>query len=151
MDPVCHNCKGKQSATMSSMWSLSWCQISPRSYLICAIILPYSVTSCTTTALYYWITYPSTFYLMREVWLKTEKRRTLRMGSSRSKKFTYNTVSRSPTYMLIINLKHYRQKCLILASPSISCPRRNMYPRLNGSIGPPRNMSDIPEQPCLSD
>ena len=36
--------------------------------------------------------------------------------------------------MLLVNLKHYGQKYLILVSPLIACPISNMYPRLIGSI-----------------
>ena len=69
------------------------------------------------------------------------------MVSSRSIKFTYNMVSISPAYMLIVNLNHHGQKCLILASTSVARPIRHMYPRLNGSIGPSSSVSDLPEQP----
>ena len=72
------------------------------------------------------------------------------MVSDRSIKYTYNVVLISPAYMLILNLNHYRHKWLILESTSIVCPISNMYPRLNSSIGPPMNVSDIPERPCLS-
>ena len=55
------------------------------------------------------------------------------------------------THILIVSFTHFGQKWLILASPSILYPRRNMYPILISSIGPSINVSDLPERPCLSD
>ena len=51
MDPVCHICKTKYSATYSIMWSLSQFQISPRVSLIGTRMSPYAVISCTSTVL----------------------------------------------------------------------------------------------------
>ena len=78
------------------------------------------------------------------------KNRTLRMGLIRSINCTYTVVWRSPAYMLIVNLNHYGQIWLILASPSIACPRSNMSPILNDSMRPSRNVSDLDNRPCLS-
>ena len=72
------------------------------------------------------------------------------MVSNRLINCTYNVVSRSPAYPLIVNLNHYSQKRLILASTLIVYPRRKMSPVLNGSIRPSRNVSDLPERPYPS-
>ena len=69
------------------------------------------------------------------------------MESNRSTSYTCNVVSRSLVYIMIVNLNHYGQKWMILSYPSIACPRNNMSPILNGSIGPSRNIYDMHEQP----
>ena len=60
------------------------------------------------------------------------------MVSIRSINFTCRVVSISPIYMMIVNLNHYGCKWMVLVYTSIVCPRRNIYPGLNGSIGMPK-------------
>ena len=86
---------------------------------------------------------------LQEVWLKTDKWKTLRMVSIRSINCAYNVVSISPTYIKIVSLSHYGYKWEILANPSIVCPIRNMYPILNISIWPSRNVFNLPDQPWI--
>ena len=76
--------------------------------------------------------------------IKTEKWRKFRRESSMPTKCTWNVVSISPTYMLIVNLNHYGWKWLILESPSNVCQRSNMSPIFNGSTTPSSNVSDMP-------
>ena len=64
--------------------------------------------------------------------------------------YTYNVVSRSPTYMLIVNVKHYEKKWLILASPPISIARKKMSPTFDSSIELSSNVFDLPDRKCLS-
>ena len=136
MEPVCHICKEKTFVINSSMWSLSYCQMSPRAYLKGTIISPYDMISFKSMALGSSTPYPDVLHLLQELLLKTEKWRTLRTGSIISINCNYNLVSRSTTYIMIVNVNHYKQKWLILESSSIAFPRRNTSPILNVLIRP---------------
>ena len=92
MYPVCQICKEKQTVIRSSMWNLSYYQMSPRVSLIDKIKSHYYVTSIISMVLDSWIPYPNTLYLLWKVWLKTEKWRILRIGSRSSINCTYNVV-----------------------------------------------------------
>ena len=82
--------------------------------------------------------------------IKTQKMNSIEEGIKQFENCAYSVASRSPAYIIIANLNHYVWKWLIFASTSIKFSRSNVFQIFNGSIGPPRNVSDLPKLLCLS-